>query len=138
MNVLPKYVTPGDFENYWGEGLYNLKNYDNVSNKENIFLRRVENRIMSWVDSNTFRNVRWDELTDFQLEHFQIAILEQAMYVYRNSDIAQDSGYDPEKGKIADPHYLEKIEICVPAKRELSLAGLYNHVIENKRRFFNI
>ena len=136
MNVKPKFVSAGDFENYWGEGLYNLKSNDNASGKEEIFLRRVENRLLSWIDANTFRVTAWEDLTPEQVEHLQIAILEQAMYVYRNSDLIQDSGYDPEKGKIVDYTYIESIEICEAAIREIKIAGLYNHTIRNRRRFF--
>ena len=138
MNVKPKFVSPGDFENYWGEGLYNLKSNDNASGKEEIFLRRVENRLLSWIDANTFRVTKWEELEPWQIEHLQIAILEQAMYVYRNSDLIQDSGYDPEKGKIVDYSYIESIEVCSAAIREIKIAGLYNQVIKNRRRYFRI
>lgn len=138
MDVKPKFVNSGDFENYWGEGLYNLKSNDNVSNKEDIFLRRVERRLMNWIDANTFRVTPWEELEPWQIEHLQVAILEQAMYVYRNSDLIQDSGYDPEKGKIVDYSYIESIEVCSAAIREIKIAGLYNQVIKNRRRYFRI
>lgn len=138
MNILPRFVTPSDFENYWGESLYNLKSSDNVSNKDNIFLRRIENRLMTWIDANTFRNVPWEDLSDYQVECFQEAILEQAMYVYKNSDIALDSGYDPDKGKVADQDFLSSIEICRPAINNIKKAGLYNHVMDNRRRYFRI
>lgn len=138
MEILPKFVNTSDFENYWGESLSTLKDDNNTSNKDNIFLRRIEQRLMNWIDANTFRNTKWDELTDFQLENFQIAILEQAMYVFKNSDIALDSGYDPETGKVADRDFMTSIEICSPAINALKTAGLYNHAIDNRRRYFRI
>jgi hypothetical protein len=95
----------------------------------------VENRLLTWIDANTFRVTKWEDLTPEQIEHLQIAILEQAMYVYRNSDLIQDSGYDPEKGKITDYNYIESIEICATAIREIKIAGLYNQVVSNRKRY---
>jgi hypothetical protein len=135
----PQFITPDDFENYWGINLREkLKDNANSSNKANIFLKRVELRVMNWIDSNTFRVTSWENLTDFQLEHFRIALLEQSMYIYRNSDLALDSAYDPEKGFVAENGKLKAIEICEPCLRELKLAGLYNLNILNRNRYTKI
>lgn len=135
MRTEPRFVTPADFFNYWGVDLnFLLKNQANISNKANIFLMLVEDRLMNWIDTNTFRNVKWEDLTPFQLENLQLAILTQAMYVYRNSDISLDSGYDPEKGIIAPKEQLNKIVICEAAIDFLRSAGLFNLTISNKRR----
>jgi hypothetical protein len=135
MRTEPKFVTPMDFYNYHGIDLNAmLKVNNNVSNKANIFLMQIESRIMSWIDSHTFRNIRWEELEGDRLENFQKAILTQAMYVYRNSDIAMDSGYDPEKGIIAAREELEKIEISRATIDFLVAAGLFNLNIENRFR----
>jgi hypothetical protein len=140
----PQFITPDDFENYWGVNLREkLKNNSNPSNKANMFLKRIEIRVMNWIDANTFRVTRWDNLTEFQLEHFRIALLEQAMYVYRNTDLALDSAYDPEKGFIVQSNgngssSLKAIEICEPTLRELKLAGLYNLNILNRNRYTKI
>lgn len=135
MRTEPRFVTPSDFYNYWGIELNSMLNVnDNYSNKANIFLMVIEDRIMNWIDANTFRNVRWEDLSPFQLEHLQLAILTQAMYVYRNSDISLDSGYDPEKGIIAQKDELSSLIICEAALDFLKTAGLYNHVIKNRRR----
>ena len=136
MNFEPKFISASDFYDYWGIDLIEkLKNGGNSSNKANIFLRRIENNVMAWIDANTFRNVHWDHLSEFQLEQFQYALLEQAMYVYRNSDISLDSGYDPEKGIIVDKQTLEGLIICTPALNFLKLAGLYNLNVTNRMRF---
>lgn len=136
MIMEPKFITPADFENYWGINLHStLKDENNRSNKANMFLKRVENRVISWIDSNTFRNYGWDSLTEYQLEHFQIALLEQAMYIYRNSDLGLDSGYDPDKGFVAEPDKIKKVEICEPTIRELKLGGLFNLNIDNHYRY---
>ena len=136
MNMEPRFISSDDFYNYWGIDLIEkLKNNGNPSNKANIFLRRIENNLMAWIDANTFRNLSWYDLSDFQLENFKYALLEQAMYVYRNTDISLDSGYDPEKGIIVSKNELEAITICSPALIFLKLAGLYNLTVTNRMRY---
>lgn len=139
MLMEPQFITPDDFENYWGLNLREkLKDNANPSNKANIFLKRVEIRVMNWIDANTFRVTAWDNLSEFQLDHFRIALLEQAMYMYRNTDLALDSAYDPDKGFVAENARLKAIEICEPCLRELKLAGLYNLNILNRNRYTRI
>ena len=139
MLMEPKFITIEDFENYWGINLREkLKDNSNSSNKANIFLKRVELRVTNWIDANTFRITTWENLTDFQLEHFKIALLEQAMYIYRNTDLALDSAYDPEKGFVTENERLRRIEICEPTLRELKTAGLYNLNILNRNRYTRI
>lgn len=135
LRTEPRYVSADDFENYWGVNLNAKLKGDNYSNKADKFLLRIENRLMTWLDANTFRVYRWDELNDEQLEKFQLAILEQAMYVFKNSDLALDSGYDPDSGIIADYEIINKIAICQPTIDLLKTAGLFNLRIYNKRRF---
>lgn len=135
LRMEPKFVTPDDFENYWGINLNAELKGDNYSNKADKFLLRIENRLMNWLNANTFRICDWDNLTDFQLENLQLAILEQAMYVYKNSDLALDSGYDPDSGIIADYEKINSIAICQPAIDYLKTAGLFNLRVRNKRRY---
>ena len=131
----PRFVTPDDFENYWGENLNAKLKGDNYSNKANIFLKIVEDRLLNWIDANTFRVTTWDALTDYQLEQLQYAILTQAMYVFRNSDISLDSGYDPESGIIASKGVLNNLVVSQAALDFLKNAGLYNQRVTNRRRF---
>ena len=140
MTNSPKYVTESDFFNYWGTSLNSLlKDNSNISNKCNIFLRMAEARIMAWVDSHTFRVKKWEDLEGEELENFQRAILEQTMYIFRNSDIALDSGYDPEKGVIASKKVLDSITVPQVVIDYLINAGLYNHTINNRfRRIRNL
>ena len=150
INMEPQFVSSSDFLNYWGVNLNKeLKGDSNQSNKADLFLRRIEDRLMVWVDANTFRNVGWDELKEnykfrtekekecaqIRREAWQKAILTQAMYVFRNSDISLDSGYDPEKGVIAQKNDLASIEICQAAIDFIKRAGLYNHVVSNRNRY---
>lgn len=145
----PQFVSPEDFLNYWGIDLNEtLKSESNDSNKANIFLKRVEDRLMSWIDANTFRVIPWDylkgpikastkereETIKKQREAWNLAILTQAMYIYKNSEIGLDSGYDPEKGIVATKDSLSAIEICQSAIDYIKVAGLYNHCVSNKLR----
>ena len=141
INTEPKFISPSDFYNYWGVDLNSaLKSDNNVSNKANTFLKIVEDRLMSWIDSNSFRNTNWDEIWEYDhmLECFQKAILTQAMYVYRNSDIALDSGYDPDSGFVAKKQELQSIVICEAALNYLREGGLFNQVISAHRRGIRI
>ena len=135
ISAEPKFITGDDYYNYWGVDLYSyLKDEDNVSNKVNIFLRHVETRLLTWIDSTTYRLYDWDELNEFQLEKLQLALLYQAKYMLRNGDTGLDSGYDPDKGPVVTKNYLDKIEICTPALDFLTTAGLNNHSIKNRKR----
>ena len=150
LRMTPQFVSVDDFLNYWGLNLNEkLKSDDNISNKTNLFLSQIEDRLMAWIDSNTFRTITWDyykdgynykspeeaEVAQKRKDAFKKAILNQAMYVYRNTNIGLDSGYDPEKGFIASAQDLQAIEICRPTIDYLKTAGLYNHVMRNTFRF---
>lgn len=135
MLAKPKYVTATDFFNFWGKDLNaEIKEYQNVSNKVNLFLMNVEDRLLSWIDSNSFRRFEWDEMTDLQLEYLQKAILTQAMYVYRNSDLSLDSGYDPDKGAVIDFEDIQKRVISPATIDYLRSGGLLNMRVGNRLR----
>ncbi len=136
MEYTPRFVTSEEFLNYWGVDLNSrLVGYDNKSNKADIFLRRVEDRLMAWIDSNTYRDVPYESLQGKQLEAWKLAILTQANYIFSNNEIMLDSGYDPEKGIVASRSDLEKIEICQAAIDYIKVAGLYNLCVSNKNRY---
>ena len=141
INTEPKFITPSDFYNYWGLDLNSaLKSDNNVSNKANTFLKIVEDRVMSWIDSNSFRNTDWDDVWkyDHMLECLQKALLTQAMYVYRNSDIALDSGYDPDTGFVAKKEDIQAVVICEATLNYLREGGLFNQNIAAVRRGLKI
>ena len=115
MRTTPLFVTPSDFENMTGINLQEfLKPNDNRSNAANLFLMNIEDSIASFISSNTYQLYAFDpnKLFPRQVELVQRAIITQAEYVLRNSDISTDSGYDPSKGKYMDYSDLVKIEIC--------------------------
>ena len=137
MRTEPQFVKPDDFKNRTGIDL-NETLKGTSSNKANLFLLDVESKFLAWVDANTFRTTPWEELTEFQLENLQEAIIIQALYIYRNSDIALDSGYDLERGVIASQEELTIRSICPAALNYLKRSGLYNHAISNRRRYTRI
>lgn len=132
----PRFVTPSDFENYTGKNLnYLLKSNENESNKANIFLKEIENCLFARLDMIAFRTTDWDSLTDLQLENLQLAIIKQAEYILRNSDLFTDSGYDLEKGEVISFEKIQHISICQTSKDLLFNCGLYSHVITNRWRW---
>lgn len=136
MRTAPRFVTKDDYLNYTNQDLDDILNVrDKSSNFSNIFLLRVEDRLMSYVDAETYRIFKWEQLTGHQLECLQKAIIEQAEYILRNSDLFTDSGYDPEKGIVVDFNKLYEIMICRTAINYLKNGGLYNKVIVNRTRF---
>lgn len=149
IKMTPQFVSADDFLTYWGIDLRERLKGTN-SNKADIFLKRIEDRLMTWIDANTFRVFDWVTLKDDYdnylneshrksaketKEAWKKAILSQAMYVFKNSDLGFDSGYDPAKGIIAQHRDLEEIEICRPAIDFLKSVGLLNHVVKNTVRY---
>lgn len=95
------------------------------------FLKRVEDRMESYVAANFHKDVGYEfkYFTDYQKKHYKRALLEQAVYVFRNGDISVDSGYEQDKGVIADNSILRKISLAPNARQELMLCGLYDRHI---------
>ena len=132
----PKFVTPDDFFNYTGRDLRAiLKPNDNISNSAELFLKNIEDDLMFRVDKLSFRLYPWDNLCQYQLDCMKRAVIKQAEYVLRNSDIMTDSGYDIEKGRIISRAELEEIALCPATIDALNACGLLNHVIRNHPRF---
>lgn len=136
MRTEPRFVKKSDFDNYTGENLNRLldidSNSDNVSNR---FLLRIEDTLLARIDEMSFRTQDWNDLTPFQRESLQKAIIEQANYILRNSDLFTDSGYDLEKGEVISPEKLSKLEICRISKTYLRNCGLLNQTIKNRYRY---
>lgn len=134
----PIFVTIEDFDNYWAMNLRDmLRTSANPSNQADRFLARTERRLMSYIDNNTFRRYKYEELRGKQLEAFKEAILLQAMYVYKNGDIGMESGFDSERGFVAKRNELVEITLCQDAIDVLSNAGLWNLVMKNRPRKFS-
>ena len=138
MRTEPRFVTPSDFLNYTGKDLSHiLRTNNNISNAPNLFLLMVEDTLLTRIDSMSFRLRTWDNLSEYQKESLQKAIIHQANYVLRNGDIFSDSGYDLERGEIIPYEKLQSIAICSTAKDLLRNCGLLNQKIRNRRRYID-
>lgn len=140
MEFKPKFVTVDDYKNFSGKDLRNqLKSDDNESNQAERFLYLVEEHLMTWIDHKTFRKVGFDCLTPYQLEKFQLAILYQAQYTFKQGSLALglENGVDAERGVVITDEQISQTEVCHAAIEHLSVAGLFNLKIKNRKRFMN-
>ena len=122
-----KYITLDEFEEYFGIDLRAELQNDMDAIR---FLKRIEDRLATFCDSkfNTNIDMKYPNFTDYQKLHYKRALLEQAIYIFKNGDISVDSGYDPEKGEIART---ERYAIAPNCKDELRLCGIWNRNIPN-------
>lgn len=127
-----KYITLDEFKEYFGIDLTEAFDTDIAAT---AFLKRIEDRLATFVDSNFNANIdrRFPCFTDYQKKHYKLALLEQAIYIFRNGDISVDSGYDPEKGEVARP---ERYAIAPNCKDNLRLCGIWNRNIPNMSPFW--
>lgn len=132
MTIQTKYITPDEFTEYFGIDLSEeLHDTANPSNKVMAFLKRVEDRMEVFLNSHFFKNVSelYPEFSDFQKQHYKLALLEQAYYIFKNGDISTDSGYDPEKGLIANKKQRASITLAPNAIDHLKMTGLWTAFI---------
>lgn len=137
MRTEPRFVKANDYKNYTGKDLNEMFDTEDSNNLAEKFILRIEDLLLTRIDNISFRTQNWENLTDFQLECLQKAIIEQITYIVRNSDLFSDSGYDLDKGKIIDNEELYKIEICRASKDYLRRCGLLNLTVKNTHRFNN-
>ena len=130
--IQTRYITKDEFKEYSGIDLdATLRDDGNPSNKTNAFLSRIERRVATYLNAHFCRNVdiEYKKFSDYQKEHYKYALMEQAIYELRNGEISTDSGYDPEKGEVANVDNLSKLRIAPNAKDELVTCGLWNRHI---------
>ena len=129
MTLQTKYITLDEFSQYFPE----INLVEDFGRKEVAlaFLKRWEDRIASFINASFNKNIDqlYPTFTDYQKEHYKLALLEQCLYIHRNSDISSDSGYDPDSGEKEDIKKLQGKVIAPNAKRELMLCGLWNRNI---------
>lgn len=131
-----KYITPDDFKEYFGIDLdLELKASGNPSDTSVAFLKRVEDRLATFLDAQFYRKIEqeYPKFTDYQKEHYQKALLEQAIYVFKNGDISVDSGYNYEQGETASNETILKKIIAPNCKQNLLLCGLWTRKIQGNR-----
>lgn len=126
-----KYITPEEFLEYFGKDLSVIRDDANPSNKEIAFLKRIEDRMESLIDAECFRKVdrEYKVFSEYQKEHYKRALLEQAIYIFRNGEISEDSGFDIDKGVVIPKGVIENAQLAPNAKRELQLCGLWSKKI---------
>ena len=124
-----RYITPDDFLIYTGIDLgAQLKGNANPSDKANAFLYRIEIRMEAYLNANFFKKVtdEYPKFTDWQKEHYKFALLEQAVYIFRNGDISVDSGYEPDEGIKISRSSIKELSIAPNAIDHLELIGLWS------------
>ena len=131
MALQTRYITVDEFKEWSGIDLSVLRDDANPSNKEVAFLRRIEDRMETLIDVACFRKVSFEypQFNDYQKEHYKRALMEQAIYIFRNGEISTDSGYDMEKGIVTPQGQLQDLALAPNAKRELEICGLWTKKI---------
>ena len=132
MALQTRYITPDDFLEYTGIDLgAKLKGDANPSDKALAFLNRVEVRMEAFLNANFFKRItdEWPCFTDYQKLHYKYALLEQALYVFRNGDISIDSGYEPDEGMKISLKDKKDIILAPNAQDQLQLCGLWTRKV---------
>ena len=130
MNLQTRYITKDEFREYTGIDLVEL-----LPNQDaEAFLNRVAVRLEAYLDANYFKNIElmYPEFSDYQKKNYKYALIEQALYVFKNGDISVDSGYNPESGIIANRGDLDNLTLSPNAKMFLMNCGLLSREIRNK------
>lgn len=133
MTLMTKYITLDEFDQYFPETAP-IREKLGGEEKALAFLVRIEDRMEVFINSNYNRNIacEFPVFTQNQKEHYKKALLEQAIYIYRNSDLSVDSGYDPERGIISDK--VRNITLAPNAIDHLRMCGLTNRQLLNNRQ----
>lgn len=128
-----RYITLNEFNQYFPEINLNLA----LGGEENAlaFLKRIEDRLAVFINANFQRNIdmEYPEFTDYQKEQYKLALLEQAIYIFKNSDISVDSGYDIERGIVINRSELVKLSIAPNTQQHLIMCGIWNRQIRSNR-----
>ena len=128
-----KYITPTDYLNYFGENLDNiLPNDDMPSGKAERFIAQVEDEVAAILEDKCFKRIDFEygQFSEYQKKCYKMALLAQCHYKIKNGDITNDSGYDPQTGKIISPAELRDIELSRDTVRYLNLCGLWNRNVQ--------
>lgn len=126
MALKTKYITLDDVQSYGGVDLVTELG---TTEAATAFLTRIETRLESFLDARMHQSVerRFPELTDYQKRQYKLALIEQAIYVWKNGETAVDSGYDPSEGLKATEGTLIGLTVCREAKQHLIQAGLWTY-----------
>lgn len=124
-----KWITPDEYKAYMGSDLnLRLSADDMGSGAAERFILRVENDVETYIASNFYRVIRFNDMTPFQRRHFKIGLMYQVQYAIDNGDMGDWSGLD-EQGKHIERHDILNVMISPKAKQEFVLAGLMSRHI---------
>ena len=131
MALQTKYITLDEFDEYFPE--INIRLALGGETNALAYLKRIEDRLQTFIDVNF--HIQTDRLyptfTDYQKYHYKRALLEQAIYIFKNSDLSVDSGFDTDRGVVADINTIQKVAIAPNTKQELVLCGLWSRHLKN-------
>lgn len=135
MILQTKYITLDEFDEYFPE-VAPIREQLGGEQIALAWLKRIEDRMEVFVNANFNRNIEkeWPVFTENMKNHYKLALLEQAIYIFKNSDISVDSGYDPEQGEIMNIDRLKKIQLAPNAIDHLRMCGLTNRQLLNLRQ----
>lgn len=136
IDLKQKQVTNDEFKVYSGKDLtLYLTDSDNPSNEVQAFLYRKQLNIDTFIEAQMFKQIRYENMSDYQKQHYKVAVMEQIIYELRNGEISTDSGYDNEVGALSNVDYLTYITIAPETKRHLQVAGLWSRKVKGSRTF---
>lgn len=132
--IQTKYISLDEFKDYFQIDLIEELG---TQEKALAFLRRIEDRMESYLGANLNKNVvrLYANFSDYQKECYKRALLEQAIYVFKNCDISVDSGYDTERGLIVDQETIKKLSLSLNTKENLVMCGLWSRHIRGARAY---
>ncbi len=118
-------ITQEEFLKFSGINLASeLLSLDDDSNKAGRTIKLWTNRVYDAMRASTRSIPKDEQLSDFQIESIKDAICEYGMYYLKNGDLYRQSGFDEDKGKLADATDIERIRfpaICVDYLRRAGL-----------------
>lgn len=138
LNLATRNITLDEFKAYTGIDLSAEMRPDSAdpNNTAEAFLLRITDRLEAYIDANFYRNpsAMYFGMSDYQKRQYKLALIEQCLYVYKNSDVSVDSGYDPDKGAIASRGEMENIRIAPNARDHLMACGVWCRAIRGVGR----
>lgn len=136
IDLKQQQITNDEFKIYSGKDLtLYLTDSDNPSNEVKAFLYRKQLNIDTFIEAQMFKQLRYENMSDYQKQHYKVAVMEQIIYELRNGEISTDSGYDNEVGALSNIDYLTYITIAPETKRHLQVAGLWSRKVKGSRTF---
>lgn len=136
IDLKQQQITNDEFKIYSGKDLtLYLTDSDNPSNEVKAFLYRKQLNIDTFIEAQMFKQLRYENMSDYQKQHYKVAVMEQIIYELRNGEISTDSGYDNEVGALSNIDYLTYITISSETKRHLQVAGLWSRKVKGSRTF---